>query len=173
MAVTITVTRIGRQSWRLDWSSDLGGTPVFYVYVDGILAETTTRTWRQFDVAAGEQLNVEVLDDSGTAPQPGYPGRPIVGWQPVSGAASYRVDRYEGGEWVEKHTVQDLGQSWFWVQGEYLADDTVHQYRVMALDAGGIEGTVKEFDVHMVRRPDPPEYTASLNVDGTINLVEA
>ncbi len=94
MAITtFTYQQIGPNLWRFDWLSD-EETPTYYVYLDGRLAQTTTKTWMQITIDAGEYVQVDVFDDAETVPDPAYPARAYVTWDGDTDAAYYRIDEY-------------------------------------------------------------------------------
>ena len=161
MAVTITdKTRYDANTWRIDWSSDLGGTPTFYVYRNGILVEQTTRTWTQFYVEPSASIDIEVLDTT-DAPQAGYPDRAELIWEHVTDALKYKVEEYIASVWTERQTLLATGATYYLWESRRLEDATTHQFRVTALGAGDIEGTSQTFAIEMVRRPDLLDVTYS------------
>lgn len=166
MAVTITeATRIGRTTWRLSWTSSLES-PTFYIYLDGVLADQTEAQTRQFEIAPGEQVDIQIFDSSSDTPEASYPGRVTLGWEWVDGAVAYRIQRWTGSAWEDYATVADAGQAAFTAQTPYLDDVTTHQFRIIAEDFQGLQGSAKEATVFMVRRPDQPSATVAYD-DGT------
>lgn len=158
MAVTNeTQQRLSPTLWLFRWD----GTALFYVYYEGILAHTLTRNWLQVDCAPGEQLQVEVLDDPETAPQPGYPGRGMLHWSSVDDAMEYRIEEWVTDAWVLRERVSANGASVYLRQTRFLEDDTEHQFRVVPVHTNGADGTPRYFTFYMVRRPDVVEWTGS------------
>lgn len=154
MAVTITSrTRYDANTWRIDWSSDLGGTPTFYIYRNGILVEQTTRTWAQIYVEGGASIDIEVLDTT-AAPQAGYPDRAELIWEHVTDALKYKVEEYVDSIWTERQTLLATGATYYFWESRRLEDATTHQFRVTALGAGDVAGTTHTFIIEMVRRPN-------------------
>ena len=165
MAVAFTEqSQIGATTWYYTWTSGTAPNGPFYVYLDGQYVATVYQPFYQLEVAAGEQVQIEVLDDT-SAPGDAYPGRMVLSWDaPVEATASYRVDEYVGGVWTQVSLMQPgPGQTHFEYQTGPLADLSAHQYRVVAVDAAGNDGVAKNFAVTMVRRPDPPVATRTWN----------
>lgn len=166
MAVTITKSRRGPGYWALTWSSDLGGTPTFYVYVDGLLAFTTIETSHTFQVAANEHIQIEILDDA-SAPQPAFPANLYMQWLPVSGAAKYRIDQWNGSAWVALRTVQEIGRASMEHRTPFLDDQTTYTFRIVPIGDAEIDGAARQFVVAMVRTPSIPVVTAATYASGT------
>ena len=168
MAVTITAQyRIGPTTWRIEVASTLGD-PTFYWYVDGILIDSSNQPFRTFEIGAGEQGQIEILDDPDATPSAVYPGRVLLTWHPDPANAdieNWRVDEYVDGDWTERITTPatQWGQEW---TSRYLEDNSTHRFRVVPLGANSIEGVAREFSVLMVRLPDLPDVTYSYD-DGT------
>lgn len=167
MAVTLLTRQALNQDqtlWRLSWSSDLGGTPTFSIYIDGVLFLQTTNTSHEFFIAPGQNLQIEILDDS-SAPAESYPDRVKLAWEPVDNAAKYRIEEFIDTEWVEGPTISDKGEGEFSHKTPQLADVTTHLFRVIPIEENGIEGNPRPFSVFMVRRPDRPsaEYEYDSN----------
>lgn len=171
MAVTFTAdTWRGPNTRYFAWESDLGGTPTFYLYLDGLLLGSTTRTWKQLTVAPGEQVQFEVLDSPSAVPEAAYPGRGLLTWLPSTGAKKYRIDEHVASAWTQRALVTPIiGQTWFSWQSRFLEDGQAHQFRVVPLGDNSLEGTARNFTIDMVRRPDPPSFTAAWSA-GTITV---
>jgi hypothetical protein len=160
MAVTIdSETQVATNAWEYVYSSDLGGTPTFYIYLNGSLIEVTTRTTKRIQIEADREFQLEILDNANTAPQTAYPDYAIITWEPVDNAIKYRIDQWVASAWVELATVADMGQNTFEYTTQKLADVTTHLFQITPIDSGGIEGAVRPFSVLMVRRPDRPVVT--------------
>jgi hypothetical protein len=158
------------------YSSDLGGTPEYYLYVDGILVERTTRPWKQITLTPGEQVQFEVLDDGATLPQAAHPGRLTLAWyaDPDAPAERYRLDEYTDGEWVAGQVaIPAVGQTYFRMVTRYLEDNTTHQLRVVPVASNGEEGTPWLVTVKMVRRPDPVAVAHSVAIAATAEFTAA
>lgn len=160
MAVTILesyVTPIGE--WFLKFQSDQTAPVTFYVYVDGLLADTiksssavaTYMVW----VADGDAAALEILDKP-CLPNHAFPPRFTLNWLKVSSAFEYRVDRYVSGVWVEQDRIREDGQNSYTYVTEKLEDETQHQFRIVPVDANDIDGSALSFTKLMVRHPDVP-----------------
>jgi hypothetical protein len=170
MAVTLTITELDDTARLAEWSSDLGGTPTFYVYINAVLVETTTRTFLYFDVGPGEQVQVEVLDAVGT-PARAFPGRILASWNAVADAAKYKVEENVATVWTRRAEILDRGEGYFEWQSRYLEDATTHQFRVTTIGSDGNEGPVHPVTIKMVRNPDPPSITYSYSsVSGKVTI---
>lgn len=145
------------QTFRLSWSSDLED-PVFHIYQDGLLIDITEATTYDFSIVVGETLVVEILDTD-DAPAQAFPGRVLLGWYPVSGAASYRVDEYVGGSWVERATINDSSRGFYTYRSRFLEDSVLHQFRIVPI--GINEGDPEELSIFLARHPDPPAQNFS------------
>lgn len=166
MAVTIlTSNRNSIGEWVLTFESDETTPVTFYVYLDGILSDvirSTTgygefRTW----VAPNENTVLEILDKNCLA-QHAFPPRFTLNWLAISTADRYRIDRYVGAAWVEQDTVREVGQLSYTYLTVKLEDETTHQFRIVPVDANGIDGTALSFTKLMVRHPDVPALNLSL-----------
>jgi len=161
MAVTIEKPiRIGPRAALLKYSSDLGGAPTFYIYVDGILVAQTTATEFTLAVNPDETYVVEILDDADAEPMQRFPGKARLGWFFVEGVDYYRVDEYIGDAWVERIRMPDNDGYMKW-ESRFLEDGQIHLFRITPVGTDDNEGTAKEFSVLIVRRPDSPDVNFS------------
>jgi len=165
MSVTISQTQIAFNAYRLTFSStELD--PVYRIYRDGIIIETTKRNWKDIEVYPGAAVQIEVRDDA-NAPAEAWPGQVLLSWGRDDTAASYRVEVYANAAWATERLVID-GSLYHWTP--YLADNTIHRYRIVPVDANGIDGQAREFSIAMVRRPDVPSVTLTYNGDNTATV---
>lgn len=149
------------------WSSDLGGTPTFFVYLDGELINTTKSTSMRFYAAPGtesgepgEQPMIQVLDAAG---EPTYaaPGRFWLSWYPDSDAEYYLVEEAPQGVFSEVKRVTESGLGFYRCLTRWLSDGYDGQFRVTPVDAAGNAGTALVFVVTQVRHPDVPKVSYS------------
>lgn len=163
MTATITADiALPPDDWYWAFSSDLPGTPAFYLYVDEQLVEHTTRPFYQLTLARGEQVQFEVLDDAAAVPEPAYPSRAVLAWYGVDGVASYAIDEYVDAAWVRVQTViPQRGQGYFASPTRVLEDQETHRFRVTPIGENGVEGTPREFEIPMVCRPVPAQAVLS------------
>lgn len=174
MVTTLTVASLGGGAFRLDWASDLAA-PTFYVYRDGVLATTTTRTSLVVGAADGESPLYEVLDDAAAVPGAAYPAYALLAWYASAGAAGYRVEELDlpTGLWTERTSFTDEGGNYYVYRSRYLEDATTHRFRVTPLGANGNAGTPADFVVLMVRVPDAPAASFTYNGAGTPTVTVA
>lgn len=151
--LTITQTLIGVNTVRVTWTSGLP-TPTFRVWRDGVKTLTTV-SYMDFYLADGEMPVIEVFDDD-TVPSSAYPGNMLLFWYHVATAAKYRVEKYEGAQWITVATIIDNGQGSFIYRTEFLADETTHHWRIVPVGENGNDGTPLVRDFFMCRYPDVP-----------------
>ena len=158
MAIEIVNSEpVGPGRWRLAWN---GGTPPYAIYRDGAKIGATRETAWVFALAPGERPVIEVLEDSAEAP-PARPGRFLLTWHRVSGAERYRIEEKVSGTWTFRREVRDEGLEYLTYRTRWLEDDTTHEFRVMAIDAAGNQGTALALSGLMIRYPDPPPVSYS------------
>lgn len=180
MAVTMgTQQQIG-DTVILNYSSDLGGSPTFYIYQDGILIAETEATQYTITIEAGAHYQIEILDSETETPAQAFPGYATLTWDRALGtgstyfdnAAKYRIDEYVSSAWVERVTIDDQGEGFFEWTSRFLEDQTTHQFRIVPIGANGIEGRAVTKSIAMVRRPDKPTATCTYNDPaGTVSIV--
>lgn len=153
------------------WSSDLGGTPTFFVYLDGELVNTTESTSMRFYAAPGtesgepgEQPMIQVLDAAG---EPTYaaPGRFWLSWYPDADAEYYLVEEAPKGVFSEIKRVTESGLGFYRCLTRWLWDGYDGQFRVTPVDAAGNAGAALVFVVTQVRHPDVPKVSYSYDPD--------
>ena len=157
MTVTYdTPALVAPGTWRLTWSSD-EASPTYRVYVDGDLAAAIDVAEYVLRVGAGEYPVVEVLDTDVATPAEAHPPRLDLWWMGVSAADYYRVDEYVDASWTERARIEENGSGAYCWRSRVLEDETVHQFRIVAVAADGNEATSVERSALMVRYPDPPD----------------
>lgn len=166
--VTQTERQIADSLWEVTATPTTPGATLYW-YSDGNLIESTARTTRLFSVEPGDQLQVEVLDDPLTLPQPAFPGRSVLACARSTGAASYNVYRLVSAAYVFQASIQDRGQPQVQWTTPYLTNETTHYFQIRPVGSDGNEGTAVEFRIDMVRYPDPPD-TSYAYVAGTDTL---
>lgn len=165
MAVTIeSITQVGKQSFKLVYSSDLGGTPTFYIYLDGILVALTIRTNHIISISPDEQVMIEILDTT-DAPSQVFPGKIRLCWFAVDSANYYHVDEYIDSVWTERARIDD-NSGYMNFDSRFVEDGQNHRFRIVAVDSSGNESTAAELIVLCVRHPDGPDVDYSYD-DGT------
>jgi len=170
MAVTISNSvQIGAWTWRITWTSDLGGTPTYYIYRDGKLVETTVVASYDLFLDSGESVLLEILDSSTALPGTAFPGRLTLRWFDVAGVDRYRVQEYVDSSWTTRAEISDDDLEYFTWESRFLEDVTSHQFRVVGIGDNGNTGSITSFTVYVVRHPDPPNVSYSY-ADGTQKL---
>lgn len=165
MAVTYESTRTtGFTSVLLTYSSDLGGTPLFYLYQNGVLVSITTATQWTFTVEAGVQIQIEVFD-ADTTPSAVYPGRMTLTWDEAAATSHYVIEEFVDAAWTERAQVVDQGESYFSWVSRFLEDVTSHQFRVTPVGTNGVAGPQRAFTALMVRYPDVPDVSYTYDSD--------
>lgn len=178
MSVTYGVPRIADQTSVLQpISSNLTPPVTLYVWLDGAFAysiESADGT-AEITLPLDQQVDVEVTDVAGAIPPFGAAARFTLTWLSIEGATLYRVDRYVDGDWVEQSPspVPAQGQRCFRWQSERLADGEIHRFRIVPMDNAGNEGDALEFQGRMVRKPDLPRITATVDGTGELTVDEA
>lgn len=162
-SLDFTTLWCGPRVIRISWTATSATS--YYVYLDATLAAVVNRTWHQFTIGEGEQVQVEVCDSVSDVPATAYPGNALITWQRDSEAATYLIQQYVTGSWTTLRTIPDLGIPYFQYRSEFLTDCTSHQFRIVPVSASGIQGTPKEFTFQMVRYPDAPEATFTYDAD--------
>jgi len=174
MTVTInTPVQTGSNTWLVSWSSNLS-TPTYYIYQDGTLIKTMQTTSTTFWAAAGESLNIEILDDEDEVPESAFPGRLTLAWEKCTETDYYRIDEYVDAAWTERARIPDDGTYYYQWQTRFLEDVTSHQFRIVPVGDNGNEGAAKTFTVLMVRHPAEPSvsYTYAA-LTGVVTIASA
>jgi len=163
MAMTaLTGTRITDTTWLLYWASGLAS-PTFYVYVDGVLAYTTTAQSGQFEAIAGETINVEVFDSSTDVPALFLPSRLHLTWDAVDDAEYYEVQEWDGVDsWDVLATIMSTGATYYRYETPVLDDCTTYQFRIVPTGTNRCEGHYREITGFVVRIPAAPDVVYTL-----------
>ena len=166
MAVTLNapelLSRGVEDTYRFTWSSTLP-TPTYYIFRDGVALTPggTTETELIVSAPSGEGVIVEVLDDANARPTRVFSGRATLGWDASAGAGKYRVEEFVASAWTLRQLVFDTEKSWYTWQSIVLADSTSHRFRVVPVGLNGVDGMPIDFDIFIVRYPDPAEAVQS------------
>lgn len=170
MAVTITSQKqVGANSWALAWESDLPNA-LFYLYQNGLLAQTTQTKTAVFRVSQGAELLVEILDDATQRPTFVYSGVALLSWYATAHTASYLIEQWTGSAWIKNDTLPDTGAWMLSWATPYLPDSEPYSFRVTPIGTNGNAGTPQQFNGFMVRIPDTPTNTFTLNNDSTLTI---
>lgn len=191
MAEIITaVDKVGAQEWRYRWS----GTGPYDVWTNGqllfaatTLEELVLRNESPMTLgviptppaAVTEPDAIEVIDlatetSAADAQSSLYPPYAILQWRGVAGVDHYRIEAFEDAAWVQKRRINETGNGYYMLKTRPLADDTTHQWRVIAVDARGYESTAVQLDIFMVRNPAPPDITITYDSGtGRVTIADA
>lgn len=156
MATAVTQRRLSANA--VDVREESAGPPwsTLYWHVDGRLVSTGTfPRSRVFSLAAGQSLQVEVIDDT-SAPEDAYSGQIWFEWYSVPNAVQYKVQEWDGAEWIDKRVIVSQGEEVFSHLTGVLDDGVYYQYRVLPVSDENIEGEALSFSFTVVRRPDAP-----------------
>lgn len=168
-----TVTRIGPRTLRVTATSDLGAGVVFYWYLDGAFVGSTSTGSRVFQLEAGDQAAVDVLDSTDPSFDPvanapaGYPARRILEWTrpPEADVSSYLVEQQRAAEaWTALGVVPQRLEWSHRLLTPRLDDLETYTWRVTPYDAAGNAGTAITIGPELVvRRPDAPGWSLSFD----------
>ena len=90
MITSLTYSSIYGGRYRISYASDSTSDPiVYYVYVDGVLSYQGTKTF--YDLKSTQAVEVEVFDDSTSAPVIQYPRELWLQWEHTPDAKTYYV----------------------------------------------------------------------------------
>lgn len=149
-----------------------GGNIWYHWYSDGAYVATTALPTRDFFLAQGDQLRVEVIDslypdfDPIANAPPGYPARRSIWW---CRSRDTDVDKYiirqqkDGGDWTTIATIHADPTAWSYsFLTPRLVDLSTYSWRVIAVDAAGNESDPQEMGPEkIVRTPDAPNFTVA------------
>lgn len=159
---------------RVDWSSDRTPPLSMRCFVAGRLWAQWTAGGAsgsiQVPAPVGEYPFFEILDHASELPRPGFPGRVLLHWPAVSGAARYRIDESVASVWTARGEFAADGRQYYGWLTRWLEDAASHQFRIVSLDAAGNSTVSATMSVEMRRHPDLPQVSVSVNADGTITI---
>jgi len=178
MAITsFTSTRHGRTT-RFVVVSSLTAPFKFYWYVDGVHAYSTAAGEFWLSLPDTAFARVEVLDSANpnfdalaNAPVE-HTARRVIEWVASTDPtiAHYRVEQRRAAEpWIQIASVRHAVRQWSYRTTTPRLDDlTDYEWRVVPMDAAGNDGAVVAKEtVRVVRRPDPPMFTATYSAATT------
>jgi hypothetical protein len=173
MAVTIdSRVQISETVFDINYSSDLGGTPTFFIYQDGEFVTNTTETVWTFTTQPNVSLIVDILD-SATLPLATLSGRVTIAWDGDTDAKHYRIEELVLSTWTLRQIVAEINEGSYSWKSRWLEDETTHQFRVISVGENDEEANARVFAILIVRNPDPVLPTFKYDEsDGTV-LVEA
>jgi hypothetical protein len=169
MTVTAVTYRRAEDVTRVFATSDLVGTVFFHWYLDGSWLGSTTTSWRDIAIVAGEQARVDVIDTTDVDFDPianapvGYPARRSLWWvrSADTDVSHYVVEqKKDAGSFEVVARVAQLDDAWSlaWLS-DRLEDLSTYAWRVTPYDRVGNEGTSTTFGPEkVVRRPDALDF---------------
>lgn len=161
MIVFNSIQNIGINQWQFSWS----GTAPFRVYLDGVYFGETSSTSLSISYRKNgdEAPALEIYDstDSTVAQNTLYPSRMNLQWRGISGVFYYRIDQYVDSEWTEIDRIPHSGEGYYLYLTEKLADETEHQFRIVAVTNDGGESLPLSFPGFIIKNPDPPQVNFS------------
>lgn len=164
MTVSIDAPRrIDRNTVRITFSSDLGGTPTFFIYVDGKLVSEQQHTDYIVYLSAGHSPHIMILDALDAEHIERFPGRIMAQWSDTAATDHYRLEEFISAAWVLRAKIPDLGESLFKWFTRYLEDVATHQIRLIPVGTNGNQGTAISVGILMVRFPDIPDVSYTYN----------
>jgi len=165
-------------------TSSLTAPVYFFWYLDGAFAGMTGSGSKVFILPQGDQSVVDVLDSAdpdfdyiANAPTQ-YPARRTLVFIRSADAATarYRIDQQAGGgAWeIIGFVAQETGRWQYTFVTGRLDDLTLYAWRVVPLDSAGNAGTAVTIAQELiVRSPDAPNFTATLQVSTRVAFASA
>jgi len=184
MTVSYTVTTVG-DTTTVTVASTLTPPVYYFWYLDGQYLGMTEEATRAFNLLAGEQARIDVLDSTDEDFDPyanapaAYPSRKTIFWirSPATDVDYYRVEQQaDGGEWETVETIPADPDAWSYSSlTERLDDLTTYAWRIIPVDVVGNDGTPLAFAAELiVRIPDAPAFAVTIDPDTSkITFAEA
>jgi hypothetical protein len=183
MTVSYITTRIGNTT-TVTVASTLAAPVYYFWYLDGQFLGMTLASVRSFALLAGEQARIDVLDSDDAAFDPyanapaAYPPRKLLFWvrSLANDVDRYRIDQQQdGGEWTTVGQIAAASDPWsFRFLTQRLADLSIYTWRIVPVDQVGNDGTPLTIGPEkIVRTPDAPDFSASLDPDTTYLTIGA
>lgn len=162
MPVSPTIERDAGGGWLVTWSP---GTAPYSVWLDGILLGTTDEEEYLIEDPDYDDVApaVEVLNDGEVGESETYPPFVRLQWRGNQVAESYEVQQLVGVEWKQKAVVAEDGSGYYSWESLPLEDEAVEQFRVVASDVIGNEGTPVAFSIEVCRNPAPPIIAVAID----------
>lgn len=158
-----TKTQTGPWTFLLTWGSTLS-TPTYYIWINGVLSQTTVEEELQIDLQTGENVIVDIFDSVSDTPGDAFPNFATLQWNPSGDGESfkYKIQQFVDAAWATLAVIPDTGLSVYRYETQVLADDTVHQFRIIPIDFNDAnEGAIRSISFRMRRYPPAPDVTYS------------
>lgn len=172
---SLSITQLGNVT-RCIATTELEGMVYYFWYADGTFLARTLSPEYTFHIAAGDQIRVACHDTNDADYDPianapdGWPARRVLWWiRSISTDVSHYLIRQRAG--AEGDVVQ-IGQvKHDDAQWEYsfvtprLTDLTDYYWWIVPVDDAGNEGSTWPESIELVRTPDAPKFSVSLDED--------
>ena len=152
----ISQTQSGPNSYTIKYESNLE-TPTFYIWVNGEFLTTTFNTEYTFSVSYGQEIHIEIFDNSDDRPEMYYASNIHIQWEHVDRAKKYIIKKYNHNTDIfdSIHTRPDMGVGNLNTYISPRLDDSItHIYQVVPVDTADQEGDSLDYTFVMARRPD-------------------
>lgn len=147
----------------LEVESDITGA-TFYRWRDGVFQGISKDPVWIFPLASGEFVQIDVFDSSEETPDDVYPSTIYFQWDGEDDAATYKVYEYIDEAWLLRRTGPSKGTgSVHSYISRPLEDGEEINLKIIPYDAIGQAGTALEYDITMIRRPDPEEFSVAID----------
>jgi hypothetical protein len=154
------------------WNYTVSGTTPWRIYRDGRLLSTVTSTTFGIQTNdADEPPAIEVLDstDSFTPVTVANPQYATLQWRGRPEAESYLIQRFDDPTYTDLITIPHDAVRYYSIDTGVIDDQDTGTFAVRVVDSEDVESDVIEFDVFIVRNPDPPSIDISYD-EGTTTL---
>lgn len=132
------IVQLGASRYRYEWED----TEDFYsIYYNGTLLEIIDVNYYESD------LDNIVVNDINPPPFA------IIQWWPVPGSSYYRVEYYNGTEWVQHKVVNESQKPYYSVKSKIHEDNSLVKYRVVAIDDIEEETIGEEIELRIICAP--------------------
>ena len=162
------VTQTGPIQYQVSWVAGAEGT-LYRVWIDGVLHGTTYNTYYDVTVDVGDSPRISVFDSAADRPTKAYPANVTLQWYHSDRAVKYRVRKWVSGAWVQLEEITRRGEYMFEWRSPRLEDGEAYLFSVIPLIEDETEGEATEFSGVMVRTPDAP--SATFTVDSVTTFV--
>lgn len=175
MAITYgAITKVGSQMWEYEWT----GTSPYNVWRcdtgEQIMFASTSTTLQisgrgtfastYSEISNDEPVPIEVYESTDTTIPAcvTYPPYAIIQWRGSTANAFYRIQQLDAASsWTTRYEQGETDNGYYSQPTRTLSDVTTHNWRVLPYDTQGNAGDPVQFDVFMVRNPDPPSVNLS------------
>jgi hypothetical protein len=159
--------------YRIQYRSQRVPPITFTVYVAGQqvgapFVSSTGAGEVRITIPAGASPFIEVIDHG--IPHYAAPGITTLNWRQIANAQQYQIQQLVGLTWTTLRTQPEQGKGNSLFQTAWLDDETTYDFQVVPLDAAQNPGTPIGWDVTIVRHPDVPVVTYTLNSNMTITI---